>query len=220
MPAILILALIGWWIYSAALERRWTDYAHRLESEPGIVITHAEKRGSRFYISGLRDPMAADPAALLPANLPSAQADFHWEPYDSVAPQFALPREFASLKRELERRAFRFMTGSAEIPPEQNFLLEDVGAQILSLIQAGAALGQSVRIEVRGNHDPAGTEEFNAMLSRARAENVRSALIKLSVPADRLMALPEDRARETCSAVEEQERMFCRSASLRVIEAP
>ena len=55
----------GWWIYSAAIERRWTDFAHRLESEPGIVLTHAEKRGSKFYISGLRDPLAADPAIAL-----------------------------------------------------------------------------------------------------------------------------------------------------------
>lgn len=215
----MILALIGWWIYSASVARRWTDYARRLESEPGIVVTHAEKRGSNFYIAGLRDPLAADPAALLPADLPSRKVDFHWEPYDSLAPQFAARRELASLKQELERRAFRFMTGSAEIPPEQNFLLEDVSAQILSLMQAGAALGKSVRIEVRGNHDPAGTEEFNAMLSRARAGNVRSALIKLGVPATRLIALPED-SEETCSAVEEQDRMFCRSASFRVLGAP
>jgi outer membrane protein OmpA-like peptidoglycan-associated protein len=219
LPALLILALIGWWIYSTTAARRWTDYAHRLESEPGIVITHAEKRGSQFYISGLRDPLAADPATMLPADLPSGKVDFHWEPYYSLTPRFAGRRELASLKQELERRAFRFMTGSADIPPEQSFLLEDVSARISSLLQAAAALGANIQIEVRGNHDPAGTEEFNAALSRARAANVRSALIKLGVPAARLIALPED-AKETCSAVEEQERMFCRSASFRVLGAP
>ena len=44
------------------MERRWTDFAHRLEREPGIVLTHTEKRGSKFYIAGLHDPLAADPA--------------------------------------------------------------------------------------------------------------------------------------------------------------
>ncbi len=95
------------------------------------------------------------------------------------------------------------MTGSAEIPPEQHFLLEDVAAQILRLIQAGAALGKNIQIEVRGNHDPVGTEQLNALLARSRAENVRAALISLGVPAARLIAVPEDLDKETCSAVKE-----------------
>lgn len=217
LPALLILALIGWWIDSAAIQRRWTNYAHRLENEPGIVLTHAEKRRSKFYISGLRDPLAADPALLLPANLSADKIEFSWEPYYSLAPRFAARRELAALKQALERRAFRFMTGSAEIPPEQNFLLEDVAAQIIALIQAGAAVGENIQIEVRGNHDPVGTEQLNALLARSRAENVRAALVKLGVPAARLTAVPEDRDKETCTAVQEQERMFCRSASFRVM---
>jgi hypothetical protein len=39
LPALLVLALVGWWIYSANVERRWSDFAHRLENEPGIVLT-------------------------------------------------------------------------------------------------------------------------------------------------------------------------------------
>src|SRR5579863_7201300 len=79
VPTLLLLALAGWWIYSATLQRRWMDYAHRLEGEPGIVLTHTEKRGSKFYIAGLRDPLAADPASLLPADLSRNNVEFHWE---------------------------------------------------------------------------------------------------------------------------------------------
>jgi len=220
VPSLLILALIGWWIYSNVQQRRWTDYARRLETEPGIVLTHAEKRGSNFYISGLRDPLAADPAALLPAGLPSSNVEFHWQEYYSLVPRFKAQRQLAELKDQLQKRAFRFMTGSAEIPPEQRFLLEDVGSQMNSLIQAATALGKTIQIEVRGNHDPVGTEQFNAWLARTRAANVRAALVTLGVPAARVTAMPEDLARETCSAVKEEERLFCRSASFSVVGVP
>jgi hypothetical protein len=220
VPALLLAALIGWWVYSNVIARRWTDFAHRLEDEPGIVLTHAEKRGTKFYISGLRDPLAADPASLLPVGLPSNQVEFHWDEYYSLVPRFAAQRQLAELKDQLQKRAFRFMTGSPEIPTEQRFFLEDVGSQMISLIQAATALGKSIQIEVRGNHDPSGAEEFNAVLARSRAENVRAALVALGVPAARLIAVPEDLEKETCSAVKEEERMFCRSASFRVLGVP
>ncbi len=220
LPTVLVLALGAWWIYSAVMQRRWTDFTHRLESEPGIVLTHAERRGSEFFISGLRDPLAPDPASLLPENLRSQKVEFHWEEYHSLAPRFAARRRLAELKSELERRVFRFTTGSSEIAQEQRFLLEDVGSQMLALLRASSDLGETIRIEVRGNHDPVGTEEFNAVLSRSRAENVRAALVSLGVPAAGLVAVPEDLNKETCSAVRDEDRMFCRSASFRVIGVP
>jgi outer membrane protein OmpA-like peptidoglycan-associated protein len=221
VPALLILALVGWWIYSAAIERRWTNFAHRLESEPGIVLTHAEKRGSTFDISGLRDPLATDPASLASAaGLSPKNVTFHWQEYHSLEPRFAALRRLAELKDAVGKRAFRFMTGSAEVPPEQLFLLEDVATQMRALIQAGTALGKTIQIEVRGNHDPVGTEDFNATLSQSRAEHVRDALVTFGVPPARLTAVPEDHAKETCSAVADEERMFCRSASFRVAGVP
>jgi OOP family OmpA-OmpF porin len=220
LPIALLLALIGWWVYSSVMNRRFANYTERLSAEPGIVVTHAETRGSKLFIAGLRDPLATDPAALLPAGLANQKVESHWEEYHSLVPRFAARRQLADLKDQLERRTFRFMTGSSEVPSEQRFLLEDVGSQMLLVIQAGAAVGRSISIEVRGNHDPVGTEEFNARLSHSRAENVRAALVALGVPSARLMAMPEDPQRETCSAVKEEERMFCRSASFRVIGVP
>jgi OOP family OmpA-OmpF porin len=221
VPVLVIVALAAWWIYASAMERRWSNFAHRLGSEPGIVLTGFEKRGGTHYISGLRDPMAADPASLLGADgLSIAKAKFHFEEYHSLEPRFAAQRRLVELQAELERRVFRFPTGSSAIPPEQRFLLDDVAAQILSIIRAGAALGQSLRVEVRGNHDPAGTEQLNSVLARSRADNVEAALEALGVPAARLAAVPEDKDRETCTAVKEEERLFCRSASFRVIGVP
>jgi outer membrane protein OmpA-like peptidoglycan-associated protein len=220
VPTLLMIALVGWWIYSAAMERRWLNFAHRLSGEPGIVLTSFEKRSGTHYIAGLRDPMAADPAALLSAEGLPGNATFHFEEYHSLEPRFAAQRRLMELKDELQRRAFRFPTGSSAIPPEQRFLLDDVAAQILALIKAGAALGRTIQVEVRGNHDPAGTQQLNSALALSRAINVDAALVSLGVPAAHLTAAPEDKERETCAAVKEEERLFCRSASFRVIGVP
>jgi outer membrane protein OmpA-like peptidoglycan-associated protein len=203
------------------MERRWSTFVDRLRGEPGIVMTRVEKRGATHYISGLRDPLAAEPTSLLrAAGLPIGNVAFQWEEFHSLAPRFAGQRRLVELKDQLEKRAFRFMTGSSDIPPEQLFLLEDVASQIFALTAAATALGRAVQIEVRGNHDPVGTEQTNSILARSRAENVRAALVSLGVPADRLTAAAEDQEKETCSAVSEQERMFCRSASFRVRGVP
>ena len=220
IPLLLVLAAAGWWIYAAALDRRGKEFAQRLESEPGIVLTHAERDGSKLFISGLRDPLSHDPASLLPPGLPLNQVQFHWEEYHSLYPALAARRQVAELKGKLEGSAVRFPTGSAEILSEQRVRLEDVGSEMLALIHAAAASGRNIQIKVRGNHDPVGDEEFNSALSRTRADNTRAALVAWGVPGRFLIALPEDLDQETCGAVREEERMFCRSASFRVIGIP
>src|SRR5208282_4688290 len=42
----------------------WTQYLAHLQSEPGIVLTGGEKRWGHYEVSGLRDPLAADPVKL------------------------------------------------------------------------------------------------------------------------------------------------------------
>jgi hypothetical protein len=63
--------------------------ARNLEACLGIVLTIRKARGTQFYIAGLRDPLAADPASLLTRGLASGKAEFHWEEYHSLVP--ALP---------------------------------------------------------------------------------------------------------------------------------
>ena len=59
---ILAAAWTAWWWYNQQL---WEGYLERLRAQPGIVITEAGKRDGKFVVSGLRDPLAADPLALL-----------------------------------------------------------------------------------------------------------------------------------------------------------
>ncbi len=193
-PLLVVLALVGWWTYSAivaaALDQLRASAGKRTGNRASLM---PKSEARRFYVAGLRDPLAADPASLLPANLPAGKVDFHWEQYHSLAPRFAAQRRLAELKDELERRAFRFATGSADVPPEQRFLLDDVAAQILALLQAAAALGKTPRIEVHGNHDPVGTEGFNSALGAIpRRERALSLDQPRRAQLRRWSAVPED----------------------------
>jgi outer membrane protein OmpA-like peptidoglycan-associated protein len=78
--------------------RLWNGYIARLGAEPGIVITENGRRDGKFFVSGLRDPLSADPAALLgQAGVDPAEVTSRWTPYQSLEPQFVLKRLEVSL---------------------------------------------------------------------------------------------------------------------------
>jgi OOP family OmpA-OmpF porin len=88
---VVMLCSVGWWGFSMVrANHRWATYLEKLQSEPGIVVTTAEKRAGRYFIAGLRDPLAADPRQFLEqAQLSPLQVMGHWEPLD---PAFVLVR--------------------------------------------------------------------------------------------------------------------------------
>jgi OOP family OmpA-OmpF porin len=90
--AVAIFALLGAWLLSNVRERRqWGEYLTQLDAEPGIVVVSSGRRNGRFFVVGLRDPLARDPDAMLEPNLRS-QSNSRWEPYDAVVPAFVVAR--------------------------------------------------------------------------------------------------------------------------------
>jgi OOP family OmpA-OmpF porin len=62
------------------------------------MISRAEARDGKFFLSGLRDPLAVDPLTLLTeAGIDPARVAAHFEPYEGLDPQFVLKRLQASL---------------------------------------------------------------------------------------------------------------------------
>ena len=90
----LILLLLGAWTFFAVREeRRWAGYLDRLKAEPGIVVTEAGKRSGKFFVAGLRDPLAADPAGLLPEfKIKPGEILSRWEPYQALSAPLMLKR--------------------------------------------------------------------------------------------------------------------------------
>ena len=79
-------------------EQRWDRAVERLESEPGLVLTRAERDGSRWSLAGLRDPLAPEPAALLASlAVDTANVEQRWESYLSLRPELVLARARKSL---------------------------------------------------------------------------------------------------------------------------
>lgn len=89
-----IVFFISIWFFSSFREhQQWEHFLVRLNGEPGIVVAATEKRSGKYYISGLRDPLASDPVKMLQeAKLKSDKAVFLWETYHSFYPEFMLKR--------------------------------------------------------------------------------------------------------------------------------
>ena len=101
LVALLLLLLLSagawtaWWWYNQQL---WEGYLAQLRAQSGIVITEADKRDGKFVVSGLRDPLAVDPYALLgEAGIDPARVVAHFDPYQALDPQSVLKRLELSL---------------------------------------------------------------------------------------------------------------------------
>ncbi|HWK67511.1 MAG TPA: OmpA family protein [Rhizobiaceae bacterium] len=79
-------------------EEHWQAYVSQLEDQTGIIVTEQKVEQGQFYIAGLRDPLAADPLALLAGTqLDPTRVHSHWQFYQSFQPEFVLKRLTASL---------------------------------------------------------------------------------------------------------------------------
>ncbi len=98
--AAMLLLAAGFWSYG-----RWRDSRHMqhylasLAGQPGIVVTGVRKQNGKYVVSGLRDPLAADPAGLLAAaELTPEKVKGSWQPVCMLTDEFVLQRAKKALK--------------------------------------------------------------------------------------------------------------------------
>lgn len=91
---VLVTGLIGLWSYRAYQDnQKWVRFVESLQQQPGIVVTRALRRNGELLLSGLRDPLAAEPMALLAAaGFDPEESVGNWEPYYALDPDFVLRR--------------------------------------------------------------------------------------------------------------------------------
>jgi len=99
---------------------RWSTYLTKLNNEPGIVITKAEKHWGKYFISGLRDPLALDPERIMQAaKLNPKTVISQWKPYISLEPVLLTARVKKLLKPPVtvsltvDENGILYATGSA-----------------------------------------------------------------------------------------------------------
>jgi OOP family OmpA-OmpF porin len=88
---MVIATVLGVLLYRRAAS--WQRTIARLESEPGIVLVRAEHGWWRSRLSGLRDPLAAAPAAVLASvGADTTRIDGRWQPYISLDSSMVVER--------------------------------------------------------------------------------------------------------------------------------
>ena len=99
LPLMLVVIAGSWLVSRKVEEYRVGAYAQRLRDVPGVVVTGVERSNGGWQISGLRDPLAADPADLLAqSDLDPERIAGRWEPYLALNPTIVRKRVEASLK--------------------------------------------------------------------------------------------------------------------------
>jgi outer membrane protein OmpA-like peptidoglycan-associated protein len=273
-----VVGLAGFWIFSTVRrDRRFEDYVRRLTAQPGIVVTSSGRRGGRFFVAGLRDPLASDPAALLgPSKLDPDQVTSTWKPYRALDANLILARARTFLtapatvtlrlergvlvasgtaprrwiedsrnlaraipdvssyddggvadtdakaldaaRERLEARRIFFARGSSDLVPAEEAKLGGIAADLRALPGLASAAGRELSIEVVGRGDSEGSSDFNAALSRRRAERVLAAL-RAATAAAPLTAIGVGSAQPLVEERTEEDKQLNRSVSFRAVVA-
>ncbi len=110
--AVVLVALGLWTFASVRRNGRWRSYLERLGAQPGIIVTGSGRRAGRFFVTGLRDPLAADPAGMLAAaKLEPREVVGTWKPYRALDPDIVTARARSFLAAP-ETVSFRVAGGS------------------------------------------------------------------------------------------------------------
>ena len=90
---VLVVGLALWAFFAARRNRRWEAYLGRLASEPGVVVTAEGRSGGKYFVAGLRDPLAADPVAMLDGSgFSRGDVESDWKPYQALTPELIAAR--------------------------------------------------------------------------------------------------------------------------------
>ncbi|WP_299490217.1 OmpA family protein [Acaryochloris sp. IP29b_bin.137] len=90
---MIILGLGAWGIWSTHERHQVQNFVDQLNQAPGIVVLQTQKQDGQYVISGLKDPLAAEPTQLIAkTDLDPNKIDFRWEPYLSFDPAFVQSR--------------------------------------------------------------------------------------------------------------------------------
>jgi OOP family OmpA-OmpF porin len=191
--ALLVLALfglLGRWEYQRWQDRRhWDAYVAQLRGEPGIVVAETGTQDSKWSVSGLRDPLAVDPQAVLQhSSLDPARVVSRWTSYQSLEPAFVLRRlidaikppptvsmmlqgdrivAFGSASEAWLRRAHATTEALPAGTPSVDFTaVEDLDTGMLGKLRAAI---QSTQI-LFDNNSPAPAQESNQILDKTADE--------------------------------------------------
>lgn len=66
--SFLVLLPLAWWVFSKIEQNKWNNIVNQLQAESGIVILDHHKQDGEYFVNGMRDPLAKDPAEIVAAE--------------------------------------------------------------------------------------------------------------------------------------------------------
>jgi outer membrane protein OmpA-like peptidoglycan-associated protein len=219
--ALVLVALSALWIRSSV---RWNRGLAALRAEPGIMVVDASRGWNGWNISGLRDPSAREPHAILTAaGITSPSLSGKWESYLSLDPTIVATRArhaADSLRRTIEGERILFGAGSAELDQSALARLTSVAVQYRQLEQSAAEMKSIVRVELQGRTDPTGADATNATLAGNRVAAVAGWLESSGISGARLARNAIATARPLASPDSDEQARINRSVSFKVTVLP
>ncbi len=188
LPLLVVVGMIAaFWIRSTV---RWHRSLAALRAEPGIVVVDASRGWSSWNISGLRDPVAREPSAVITAaGVEPPRIVGRWEPYQSLNASLTAARarrSADSLADVVHRERVMFDPGSAQLNPAAMAELARLTETVRQLDRAAANTGGEVSLQLTGRTDPSGADETNAALAQRRVDTVASWLESSGIDSRRL----------------------------------
>ncbi|MGB3639591.1 MAG: OmpA family protein [Rivularia sp. (in: cyanobacteria)] len=117
---ILAIVLANWGFFAIKENNRWNNYVLSLQEEPGIVVTKTSKSNGKYFVTGMRDPLAIEPKKLIKqANLNPKKVISRWKPFISLERKITLKRASKLLQKpktvtfKLDENGVLSATGSA-----------------------------------------------------------------------------------------------------------
>lgn len=90
---LLAIALGTWGFFEYRENQRWNNYLRKLQAQPGITVSKTYKRNGKYFIAGMRDPLAIEPKSLIEQDsLNPNKINFQWQSFLSLEQEFVLKR--------------------------------------------------------------------------------------------------------------------------------
>lgn len=273
----IVFGLGSWGFFEFRAHRRWANYLEKLQAEPGIVITEAQKRRGKYFISGLRDPLAADPLKILQATeIDPKTVVSKWGAYLSLEPEAIALRakkvlqppktvnlsvdesgilyasgtadrrwileatklaqtipgvaklepknlfeidikELNKSVKQIEKQLIFFDRGSQNISPEQEQKIQNLAVEMQKLADFAQILRKKIEIQIIGRTDREGSKEANMVLSKARADAIKTILVAQGVESSYLSTVELASKKPLRQELNEKDKAFNRSVSFKVI---
>lgn len=215
--ALVVLTVAALFVRSSM---RWNRGIAALRAEPGIVVVDASRDWGEWRISGLKDPLARDPSAVIgAAGVGNPSVVGHWEGYLSLDPAMIrarTTRSLDSLTRALESERILFATASADLDPPAIVRLSAAAALVRRLDEFAATIGASVGIGLTGRTDMTGADGTNATLAERRVAVVSDFLESMGIERTRLIPDPVASAKPLMSGNDAERSRINRSVSFYV----